>query len=917
MRFRHRGLRRVGLSVATISAVLLSFLVAADNSADAAPALPPGFITVSIPSGQTQLTDFQFLPDSTGKLTASRLTIGKASGDVVYLDATNAARTLAHIPVFSQGDMGLISFALSNKYSADGTVFLLYTYVGPGGKPTSRLERWIATNPLAPTALRPDKVLLDGITQLDAVSANNSHGPGTVAVAPDDSLFVGFGDAASFGYADHLARRALDPDDPHGKILHIDANGNGVTGNPYLAKAPADSWRGRMFASGFRNPFRFSIDPQSGGTLYVGDVGWTSYEEIDVVRAGFVGGWPCWEAGHHTPGYDVFKECLDYYTSTQLDNPDGTRKETIPAPAMPLYEFPHFYNGAGHSAAAVGGVFYNGTSYPAAYRKSYFFGDYPPNSPSRIFTLATDGTTIQRAPEPKGFASAIGGPVSFKIGPGGDVYFADITTSTINRIEYAPGNHAPEVTVTTVNADPIARNVCFDATGSYDPDGDTFTVSADFGDGTSATGLKTCHAYGAGTTFTATISATDRLGATGTTSVTVTPGDFPPTLQLTAPPAGSKFSVGDIVRLTAVAKDHQGASLPVTVSTMMVHCPAPSDCHNHYDGAPQTLTPDAGGQVQYATIFPDHGQNTSEQLTFTVTNSAGTTAAQTYTILPNLHSLSVASPAPANIDGFAVSTIQAVAGSTNSVSVPTRYQYLTFTGWSDGGSPDHTLVMPNADTTLSANYKTAIDQRYAALGGATSFLGAPTGPEVSTGTGRTRTYTGGRLYWSPATGVHEVHGAILARYLSFGGPTGWLGFPTSDELPVTGGRESDFQRGRVYWSAATGAHEVHGLILQRYLALRGPSGYGLPVNDESTTPDRIGRYNHFTAGRSIYWTPATGAHAVYGAIRSKWAALGWERSRLGYPTTDEFGILGGRESDFQHGRIWWNRATRITTVKYT
>ena len=241
----------------------------------------------------------------------------------------------------------------------------------------------------------------------------------------------------------------------------------------------------------------------------------------------------------------------------------------------------------------------------------------------------------------------------------------------------------------------------------YDPDGDTFTVSADFGDGTSATGLKTCHAYGAGTMFTATISATDRLGATGTTSVTVTPGDFPPTLQLTTPPAGSKFSVGDIVSLNAVAKDHQGASLPVTVSTMMIHCPAPSDCHNHYDGAPQTLTPDAGGQVQYAAIFPDHGQNTSEQLTFTATNSAGTTAAQTYTILPNLHSLSVASPAPANIDGFAVSTIQAVAGSTNSVSVPTRYQYLTFTGWSDGGSPDHTLVMPNADTTLSANYQTA------------------------------------------------------------------------------------------------------------------------------------------------------------------------------------------------------------------
>ena len=288
-------------------------------------------------------------------------------------------------------------------------------------------------------------------------------------MAPDDSLYVSFGDAASFGYADHLARRALDPDDPHGKILHIDANGNGVTGNPYLAKAPAGSWRGRMFASGFRNPFRFSIDPQSGGTLYVGDVGWTSYEEIDVVRAGFVGGWPCWEAGHHTPGYDVFKECLDYYTSTQLDNPDGTRKETIPAPAMPLYEFPHIYNGARAQCSGRRRRLLQRNQLPSCLSEESLSATTRRTVASCIFTLATDGTTIQRAPEPNGFASAIGGPVSFKIGPGGDVYVADITTSTINRIEYAPGNHAPEVTVTTANADPIARNVCFDATGSVRP----------------------------------------------------------------------------------------------------------------------------------------------------------------------------------------------------------------------------------------------------------------------------------------------------------------------------------------------------------------------------------------------------------------------------------------------------------------
>src|SRR5512135_422739 len=129
-RFRRFGSGRSVASFATVSTVVLSLFVIAIGRADAVPALAPGFITVATPSGQSQLTDFQFLPDATGKLTPARLTIGKASGDVVYVDATNAVRTLAHIPVFSQGDMGLISIALSNDYATDGTVFLLYTYAG-------------------------------------------------------------------------------------------------------------------------------------------------------------------------------------------------------------------------------------------------------------------------------------------------------------------------------------------------------------------------------------------------------------------------------------------------------------------------------------------------------------------------------------------------------------------------------------------------------------------------------------------------------------------------------------------------------------------------------------------------------------------------------------------------------------------
>jgi hypothetical protein len=83
-------------------------------------------------------------------------------------------------------------------------------------------------------------------------------------------------------------------------------------------------------------------------------------------------------------------------------------------------------------------------------------------------------------------------------------------------------------------------------------------------------------------------------------------------------------------------------------------------------------------------------------------------------------------------------------------------------------------------------------------------------------------------------------------------------------------------------------HEVHGAILATSQELGAESSFlGYPVIDESGTPDGIGRFNHFQAG-SIYWTPATGAHEVHGLIRDYWSAHGWERNAaLGYPISDE------------------------------
>src|SRR5439155_1236641 len=149
-------------------------------------------------------------------------------------------------------------------------------------------------------------------------------------------------------------------------------------------------------------------------------------------------------------------------------------------------------------------------------------------------------------------------------------------------------------------------------------------------------------------------------------------------------------------------------------------------------------------------------------------------------------------------------------------------------------------------------------------------------------------FQGGTIYWSPSTGAHEVHGAILGEWGSLSWERSFLGYPTSDEAATAqSGRYNSFQDGFILWSAASGAHEVHGAILSEYAAIGWQtSGLGFPVTDETGTPDGVGRYNHFQYG-SIYWTPQTGAHEIHGAIRNEWASMGWERSVLGYPTTDE------------------------------
>lgn len=109
---------------------------------------------------------------------------------------------------------------------------------------------------------------------------------------------------------------------------------------------------------------------------------------------------------------------------------------------------------------------------------------------------------------------------------------------------------------------------------------------------------------------------------------------------------------------------------------------------------------------------------------------------------------------------------------------------------------------------------------------------------------------------------------------------------------------------------------VIGAIRDKWLALGGPQSFlGYPLTDESPTPDGVGRFNHFQGG-SVYWTPMTGAQEVYGAIRDKWASMGWETSPLGYPVDHEQPTFDGvgRRQHFQGGMISWHPETGAHVV---
>ena len=155
----------------------------------------------------------------------------------------------------------------------------------------------------------------------------------------------------------------------------------------------------------------------------------------------------------------------------------------------------------------------------------------------------------------------------------------------------------------------------------------------------------------------------------------------------------------------------------------------------------------------------------------------------------------------------------------------------------------------------------------------------------------------------------DVHGAIGDKWRQLGSAGGVLGAARNDESAAArGGRFNQFQNGFIYWHPNFGAHAVYGLIGRKWDQLGRETGVGYPLTDEQ--PGAAGgRFNDFEDGKSIFWSRETGAHLVYGAIRTEWMKRGREGGGCGYPTSDETADGNFRRTNFERGFIRWSART--------
>ncbi|MET8585189.1 PQQ-dependent sugar dehydrogenase [Streptomyces collinus] len=667
-RTTHTGTRRTRLrkSLALLSGALLAGATltlttpqagAAVTGQDAA-AATEDFQQVTLAKGEAEVGE----PMSLAVLPDRSVLHTSRDGELRLTDAAGNTKLAGKLDVYAHDEEGLQGVGIDPDFAHNRAIYLYYapplnTPAGdaPETGTAADFAPFDGVNRLSRFVLNADGTLDKSSEKkvLDVATTRGlcCHVGGDIDFDADGNLYLSTGDDSnpfqSDGYSplDERAdrnpgfdaqRTAGNTNDLRGKILRIKVAADGSYSIPdgnLFAPGTAKT-RPEIYAMGFRNPFRFSVDKETG-ILYVGDYGPDAGSanpdrgpagQVEFARVTKPGnfGWPyCTGANDPYVDYDFATKTSGATfdcSAPKNDSPHNTGLTDLP-PAQPAWipydgsSVPEFGSG---SESPMGGPVYHydatldsPVKFPAAYDGDFFAGEFGRRWIKRI-TSDADGT-VQSIKDIPWSGTQV---MDMAFGPDGALYVLDYGTSWFGgddhsglyRIENATDGHSP---VAQAAADRTSGQaplkVAFSSAGSTDQDGDALTYSWDFGDGTTATGAAPTHRYKKNGTYTATVTAKDTTGRTGSAGVQVVVGNTAPTVTLQLPQDGQLFSFGDAIPFKVRVTDPEDGKAidcsKVTVNFILGH-----DTHGHpltsAQGCSGTIQTSAdGGHDQDANIF--------------------------------------------------------------------------------------------------------------------------------------------------------------------------------------------------------------------------------------------------------------------------------------------------------------------------
>lgn len=342
----------------------------------------------------------------------ARLFIVEIAGRVrVVVDGALRATPFLDIRsrVSGGGEQGLLGLAFPADYAARGLFYVHYTDLA-GDSVLSRF-RVSAGDPH-----RADPDSEEIVLRVDQPAGRTNHKGGTIAFSPADGmLYWALGDGGGSNDPDN---RAQDPQSLLGKMLRLDVRGG--PGTPYAIPsdnpfAGDDGVRDEIWALGFRNPFRWSFDRDTGD-LWIGDVGQGQREEVDFEPAG--------DRGGRNYGWKVHEGTLCHLPQPGLpcESPGAPVRFTFP-----VHEYATRTNG---TCAITGGVVYRGRI--AALRGWYLFSDY---CSDRLEARLPNGLIHDLSAHLRVHAGAVDGVVALGEDGFGEVYLVSIQSGDVHRLD--------------------------------------------------------------------------------------------------------------------------------------------------------------------------------------------------------------------------------------------------------------------------------------------------------------------------------------------------------------------------------------------------------------------------------------------------------------------------------------------------